>query len=152
MSACPAAPALLSALPKLLIWATCTTRSIVISALSAVLVLLSALPTLSFRSNFLHLIIKGTILSSLLLFSLSKKQASLTKGVALRSVPRLFASGEQFDTRSVRRVFSDVHAAGENDQIYFLPAGKKLCEAFLTVSNKRDDFIVPFIIRFEVLR
>ena len=30
----------------------------------------------------------------------------------------------------MRRVFSDVHAAGENDQIYFLPAGKKLCEAF----------------------
>ena len=31
---------------------------------------------------------------------------------------------------AVRRVFSDVHAAGENDQNYFLPAGKKLCEAF----------------------
>ena len=59
-----------------------------------------------------------------------KKQASLAKGAALRSVPRLFAAGEQFDTRSVRSVFSDVHAAGENDQNYFLPAGKKLCEAF----------------------
>ena len=62
--------------------------------------------------------------------SLPKKQASLAKGVALRSAPRSFAAGEQFDTRSVRSVFSDVHAAGENDQNYFLPAGKKLCEAF----------------------
>ena len=54
----------------------------------------------------------------------------MTKKDALRSVPRLFAAGEQFDTRSVRSVFSDVHAAVENDQNYFLPAGKKLCEAF----------------------
>ena len=59
----------------------------------------------------------------------------MAKGVALRSAPRLFAAGEQFDTRSVRSVFSDVHAAGKNDQNYFLPAGKKLCEAFLTVSQ-----------------
>ena len=60
----------------------------------------------------------------------------MTKGAALRSVPRLFAAGEQFDTRSVRRVFPDVHAAGENDQNCFLPAGKKLCEAFLTIPVK----------------
>ncbi len=33
----------------------------------------------------------------------------------------------------MRSIFSDVHAAGENDQNYFLPPGKKLCEAFLTV-------------------
>ena len=70
-------------------------------------------------------------------FSLSKKQASLTKGIALRSVPRLFAAGEQFDTRYVRRIFSDVHAAGENDQNYFLPAGKKLCEAFFDSIRSR---------------
>ena len=30
----------------------------------------------------------------------------------------------------MRSVFSDVHAAGENDQNYFLPEGKKLCEDF----------------------
>ncbi len=57
---------------------------------------------------------------------MSKKQASLTKGAALRSVPRLFAAGEQFDTRSVRSVFSDVHAAGENDQNYFCLRAKTL--------------------------
>ena len=68
-----------------------------------------------------------------------KKQASLAKEAALRSVPRLFASGEQFDTRSVRRIFSDVHAAVENDQNCFLPAGKKLCEAFFDsfIKNSR---------------
>ena len=59
----------------------------------------------------------------------------MTKRDTLRSVPRLFAAAEQFDTRSVRRVFSDVHAVGENDQNYFLPAGKKLCEAFLALSK-----------------
>ena len=63
---------------------------------------------------------------------LDKEARFFVKKAALRSVPRLFATGEQFDTRSVRRVFSDVHAAGENNQNYFLPAGKKLCEAFLT--------------------
>ena len=59
------------------------------------------------------------------------------KKVALRSVPRLFAVGEQFNTRSVRSVFPDVHAAGENDQNYFLPAGKKLCEAFFDKLKNR---------------
>ncbi len=46
---------------------------------------------------------------------LVKEASFFDKRAALRSVPRLFAAGEQFDTRSVRRVFSDVHAAGEND-------------------------------------
>ncbi len=63
---------------------------------------------------------------------LDKEARFFVKKAALRSAPRLFAAGEQFDTRSVRRVSSDVHAAGGNDQTYFLPAGKKLCEAFLT--------------------
>ncbi len=63
-----------------------------------------------------------------------KEACFFVKQAALRSVPRLFAAGEQFDTRSVRRVFSDVHAAGENDQIYFCLRAKNSARLFLTVS------------------
>ena len=46
---------------------------------------------------------------------LAKEASLFDKKAALRFVPRLFAAGEQFNTRYVRRIFSDVHAAGEND-------------------------------------
>ena len=35
------------------------------------------------------------------------------------------------DTRSARRVFSDVHATGENDLHFIRACGRELCEAFV---------------------
>ena len=56
------------------------------------------------------------------------------KKFALRSVPRLPAFSGQFDTHSVRSIFSDVHAAGENGfDLFFAVRGEKLCEAFLII-------------------
>ena len=54
------------------------------------------------------------------------------KKAALRSAPQLPAKGGQFDARSAGSIFSDVHAAGENDKNSFAPPGAKLCEAFST--------------------
>ena len=35
-------------------------------------------------------------------------------------------------------IFSDAHVAGENDQNFICACGRKLCEAFLTVCQRRD--------------
>ena len=50
---------------------------------------------------------------------------------ALRFVPRLPAGGGQLDTHSARSVFSAVHAAGENDQNSFAPAGANSARHFV---------------------
>ena len=50
----------------------------------------------------------------------------------LRARTRCPLRADNSHTSELRSVFSDVHAAGENDLIDFSLASEKLCEAFLT--------------------
>ena len=61
----------------------------------------------------------------------------------LRARTRCPLTADNSHTSELRSVFSDVHAAGENDLIDFSLASEKLCEAFFDTLVARQSQALP---------